>query len=266
MKKNVLAILALFLLTFSSFTLTAQPPEWSEIIGLGYSDKIVPGTEISWELTTFETTDPAAENWEIYPGHNLTVGDVFNLNVTKDPDEMGLTHPAILYTGSESWSDFYLNDVFITDNISNVDWRVWKRDERLYAGYIVPTTITFASGEVNYFDYLYDYYSELDYDEDGSLKVKKTDKTFTIEEEYKAPPVVIFSGGAAKLSYTYYSKLTYNVEWGVGVYLELIEKSSTIETRVVLETGIDEIAVPYEWLYGLFALLIMGLVTIKKKK
>ncbi len=282
MKKTVYVLLALFLLSFSSFTITAQPPEWSEITGLKYSNRIVPGTEVSWKVTKFETDDPESFIWEVYPGHPLAVGDMFKLNVTKDPDTVGLVHPSHLWNVTESWCDFYLNDVFLTENISYANLREFKRDYRLDAGYIVPTSISFASGYVNYFDYLYDYYSELDYGEDGSLKVRKTDETFTIEEKYKGPSnVIIMSPGGSSNTHpseepsldqyidtdaNYNTKITYNIEWGVLVFADMQAENDTMKVRVVLETGIDEIAVPYEWLYGLFALLIMGLVTIKKKK
>ena len=48
--------------------------------------------------------------------------------------------------------------------------------------------------------------------------------------------------------------------------LSLAQETNDVKTNVVLETGIEEIAVPYEWVYGFFALLLMGLAAIRRKK
>jgi len=262
MKKNVYVCLALFLLSFSTFTVSAQPPGWNEIIDIGFSDKIVPGTEITWRLKTFETNDPEVENWNIVAGQVLNEGDLFKLNVTEDPDNLGFTHPNDLFFSSESWCDFYLNDVFLTDNITEIDWFNWQQSVGIVVAYIFPITVTFDTGEENFFDYLYNYLDDLDIGDEGSVSAKKTKTTLTVEEHVKIK-VELFFGS---FTYEYNLKIVFNLEWGVAVLIDMEVKSDDVETRVVLETGIEEIAVPYEWLYGFFAFLLMGLVIIRKKK
>ncbi len=260
MKKSSYIVLILFLSSFSSFIVTAQPPDWNQIIGVGFSDRIIPGTLITWELTTFETTGSGAEDWNIIADHPFNEGDLFKINVTVDPDDLGLTHPEDIFTTNETWCDFYLNNDYLTDTITDIDWRDWNQNEALYIAYILPTTITLASGEVNIFDYFYDYYSELDFS-DGTLKVKKTDEIFSIEQQIHITGGGIFVGA----DYDYTFKITYNIEWGVAVLFDLTIDSSLESTKIKLETGIDEIKVPFEWFYGMLAFLILGFVMIKRK-
>ncbi len=262
MKKTVYVCLSLFLLSFSTFTVTAQPPGWNDISDMSFSDKIVPGTEITWRLETFETNDPEAEDWEIVAGHPINVGDLFKLNVTEDPDTLGLTHPVDLFLAGVSWCDFYLNDVWMTDNVTDIDWFDWGQSTEIIILYIFPITVTLPTGQENFFEYLHNYLKDLDLGDDGTVSSKLTDTTLTIEEKIKIR-IELFFGSYTK---DFNLKIVFNLEWGVAVLIDMELKEDDVKTRVVLETGLEEIAVPFEWIYGLFALLIMGLVTIGKKK
>ena len=264
MKKTVYICLLLFLLSFSTFSVTAQPPDWNDIIGVEYSDMIVPGTEITWLLKTFTTNDPDPEDWNIVAGHVFNEGDLFILNVTQDPDTLGFTHPIDMYLSGVSWCDFYLNDEFLTDNITDIDWFDWGQSVEVITAYILPITITIGTEQQNFFDYLYNYLKDVNFGDDGSLSVKKTDTTLTIKEHVKfTVPGGLFGGD---FTYEYDLKIVYNLEWGVAVLIDMAQETNDVKTNVVLETGIEEIAVPYEWVYGFFALLLMGLAAIRRKK
>ena len=259
MKKHVCTILLLFVISFSSFTVASDPFDFEGLIGVEYSDKLVPGVEISWILKKYVNPEP----WEIVPGHEIHEGDILKLNITKDPDDFGHTDPGEIFMEPESWCDFYLNNVYIANVSTDVIWGEWGMLAGFLA-YILPQTLKFNdSSEESFFDYLYTAYTSdtMDY---FQTSAKMTDETLTLEAKYTGKSDKISIIGPS--SYDFKAKYVINLEWGVIVLIDYEVETALEKSAIILETGLEDIAVPFEWLYGVFAFLILGLAAYRRKR
>lgn len=236
--------------------------------GVQYSDKLTIGTELAWQLTTLSVSPrDSAEHfeWCISFDRCLSKGDIFKIKLTADLNDLNLSSPEELYYTTEEWADFYANDEYLGNDATEMFWGDFDPEIfRAVSLYILPITLNYESEDVNTFTYLNELYQE--YIDDPDLE----SYTITWEENIFTTVTELYLQGDGDVSIYYYYEVVYNTEWGVLVELNIkLEGELDGENTKVhwtIKNIHEELKVPFNWFYGLIALLLVEVVIIRRRK
>ena len=248
----------------TNFNVTGQViSDWT------FSNSIIPDAEFSWEIAKLAFNPDAT--WEIKSGINMYQGDTIKLVITEDPDNLVLSSFLELYTTDGDWADAYLNDQALGDDLSalRLNFTENKRVEGLDL-LIMPTTLVVDNDSYDTFDYLYDLYEPLQFDnESGYLKVSMTDDLIFLEWRYYDEYALFFLPGVSKEEYII--EASYNLETGVLDKL-VAEFSSTMAGSkasyklILLNTESTQRAAINLVPYILLSAMIIMVITRKRGK
>ncbi|MHA1198039.1 MAG: hypothetical protein ACTSQF_01595 [Candidatus Heimdallarchaeaceae archaeon] len=276
-------ITLLFLIILLNLALNNTATVESQVISsVQYSDYLIPNTELSWKLKKLEIeaqgyfthVEQYGYYFDLTNDYSMTQGDVFKIKINTDPDDLSPDSLDYLFTTSETWADFYLND----DLISNDSRDIYNQDiiltrSYLFSTYILPITLTLDDAStLNVFhDYIY-----------GKLEPFEHEYTQeTYELETSANSFTIKSHYAEEAWYWYFyetTEIVYNTDWGI---LSKFEQETIVEgiegdevgdyLRIyfLLETENSEARIPYDWNYGILSIFlssILALIVRKKRK
>jgi hypothetical protein len=265
-KKQI--ILALLIISFLSFSYSSAKISFvinDDYTDFFYSDHIVPGEEIIWNVAKFDIQTEDF-NWTIKPGYLVEEGDVLKFEITVDPDDLTLSDIVDLHFTGQEWADFYLNDDYLGDNASDLNFFITPFESSLvYWAYLLPTELEFATGNDSTFDYLYDMAEPLQYDNDsGSYEVDMTNDLLNINWEYHMEGMLFFIQDPIKVDRIV--EVSYNLDWGYLDRLKVYESVKIGRDKEVVELVLlnsrSTQKVPINWTTGLFALFFIGLIAV----
>ena len=273
MQKKSIIIVSLLIFSIFSFAFTGVRATNGDLLDFTYSNKLSVGTELSWQLTKFDVSPEEIREEseiEIIPGHTLQLDDVFKIVITADPNTLSITDYSDIFSIlNQTWAEYYINDVLIGTN-----------DVVLFSGaiytmgfilpYILPTTLEFATGLKNTFEYLNE---ELEVNETSSstfkYDVKLDDNNLIIKEEMHVHYESLFGGSSDADSNLEY---VYDINWGIlsKLDIEVSSSSSSDDTSAhwVIESTVEGVIIPapFNWFYGMIGILILGLAYVAKRK
>jgi len=263
-------IFVLILISFLSFSVSSANlyQVTDEEFVYFYSDYIIPGEELEWNVVTF--VKEADIYWSIKDGFLVEEGDVIKFEIKKDPDELTLTSPEALQYTDQYWADFYLNDEFLGNDSSEWNYYIDPFDEAgdgpdRQMGYLLPNERESSSGRTNYFDDLAD---EMGPDcfnnETGLLEVGIINGLFQIHWEYHNEEDGPTTTDPIEIDRIV--EISYNMEWGYLDRMKIYESVITDEEQEVLELVLENSrrtpAASIEWVTGLIALFTLGTIAI----
>ena len=269
-KKKHIAILTLFIISIFSFSIINQNIVRAVTIeGYTFSNNLVTDVELSWKLTKYEVSpEEAGDDYPflIKAGKEMLEGDIFKIKMLKDLNDVSLGSFFDLYDTEVQWGEYYLNDVSLGKNASEIYW--YGPDTSigsLMTAPILPVTIELSTGTENYFDYITESFAALAENETEGIEIKNSASTFSMKLEMHAT-ISLF--GSFKIDYEL--EVVYNKEWGVLAKYDLYEKVSsegeTSEVKILYESETADIQVPYNWAFGFIALFVTGIVILNKRK
>ena len=281
MKKTVVSIIMLFLLSFSLFTVSTtqamdEPDEWF------FSDDLVPGRELSWKLEKYEDS----ENGELGLTYDdqMQEGDIFKVKFLLDPDSLGLDNPLDLFTINETWGEFYINDNMITTNASEIllfqysvmDYMsMMSRMSMMFIVLLMPVSVTYGNNTENFFELLADdeYLTDYSTSTNGmsssySSTLNKDLFAYKLEShiDYSEGDMTVKSDTTYEISYHIYLGILYKLQMDMSMVASGIPYSEDIseEMHIVFkstETASGEgITIPFNWFYGVIGFLLIGLI------
>ncbi len=255
--------MGLFIISFLTFSYSSGNLVAKDVMtGFYFSDHIVPNEEIVWDIAKFDTEGVPAE-WPLKTGYTAVEGDQIKIKVTKDPDELNISHYGELFYSDVDWAEFYLNDAYLSDNPSDLDLTLNLTDEILMAWlFILPTTIEFDTGNESLFEYFYDMMTPYTYSNDsGIFEVSLTSDLFTQKLQIEYEYALLFLPGIFRVKQTI--EMSYNIVTGVldklDVYAFASSSESTNEAHIILLNEDSTQKVSIHWATGFIALLTIGL-------
>jgi len=276
-------ITLLFLIILLNLALNNTATVESQVISsVQYSDYLIPNTELSWKLKKLEIeaqgyfthVEQYGYYFDLTNDYSMTQGDVFKIKINTDPDDLSPDSLDYLFTTSETWADFYLND----DLISNDSRDIYNQDiiltrSYLFSTYILPITLTLDDAStLNVFhDYIYGKLEPFEHE--------YTQETYELETSANSFTIRFHDVEDAWYWYfTYTTEIVYNTDWGI---LSKFEQETIVEgiegdevgdyLRIyfLLETENSEARIPYDWNYGILSIFlssILALIVRKKRK
>lgn len=264
-------IFVLILISFLSFTFSSANLDLvtNDDYDYFYSDYVVPDEYLEWKVITF--VKEADFNWTIKDGFLVEEGDIIRFDIKTDPDELDLIGDAFLLQTDQYWADFYLNDIFLGNDSSILEYFIEPFDEMNDGPnrYIAPTRMhSDTSGSVKYFDHLYDeILPDCFNNESGILEVEMTNDLFIVNREYYIEEL---SPTEEPAEIVRIIKTSYNLEWGFLNRMKIYESSITDEEQEILELVLENSrstqTTPIEWMTGLIALFTLGTIAVHMRR
>lgn len=274
MKKKALVILSILVFSVTAFTFSTVNAVLAD--GFYYSGELVAGRELEWELVNFEAEGTTETGVEIFYGHTMVKGDVFKIELLEDLNSLTIAGYEALFTTTTPWANFYINDVLLTDDASEIlflgEGLGSIMDSPLGAlPLIIPTTLVVGGENQSFFD-------------DALADAAFTDTTVVTEgytlglsmfmqgslfiTEMSMKGEVDFLGMEMTIDSEF--KLSFNMDLGIlheisiDSYSKMVIPDVTTEemTGKLLFQSTEEVSgagIPFYWVYGLMGLFILGL-------
>ena len=278
-KQKILFVL--IVISFLSFTVSSA--NLNLVINNGaiytYSDFILPGEELVWDVAKFEKEDDFV--WAIKEGIFVEEGDQIKLVVNTDPDDLDLADYDSLQNTTQPWAEHYLNDIDLGDISSVIEYFVDAFDENLGSperhstpenphGYLLPPQRESATDSIdNLFEYLVDQEEPYQYNNDSGLyEVYMTNELFVINWVYHEKGLISINDESYELDRI--SEISYNLAWGYLDRMKLYEKyvsdgKGEILDFVLLNSRSTQ-KVTVQWLIGLIALFTLGTIAVYMRR
>ncbi|MCK5045585.1 MAG: hypothetical protein KAS22_03330 [Candidatus Heimdallarchaeota archaeon] len=278
-KQKILFVL--IVISFLSFTVSSA--NLNLVINNGaiytYSDFILPGEELVWDVAKFEKEDDFV--WAIKEGIFVEEGDQIKLVVNTDPDDLDLADYDSLQNTTQPWAEHYLNDIDLGDISSVIEYFVDAFDENLGSperhstpenphGYLLPPQRESATDSIdNLFEYLVDQEEPYQYNNDSGLyEVYMTNDLFVINWVYHEKGLISINDESYELDRI--SEISYNLAWGYLDRMKLYEKyvsdgKGEILDFVLLNSRSTQ-KVTVQWLTGLIALFTLGTIAVYMRR
>ena len=249
--------------------------------GVGYSDKLVPGTELSWKVT--KATGILNETQIAY-NYKLTEGGTFKIKLLKDPDEVVQNDYTELFSTHEAWAEFYINNQLVGTDATYFNDVIGGTEltSPILVTWIFPTVFIYSDGNRSSFQVLYDAFEpiqthlettttgvELTFDYSVSL----SDKTFEMLIQLDTTFDLLGQTVSVKLSL----HVMYDINYGIMILYHLKSETSTTDTKDNGELRIESTTpgavkppseAPFELFYAVLALTVLSIsvMALKKKK
>jgi len=272
---------AIILVSSTMEPIIADNLPFEQPISVGYSDKLVPGTELSWKVTkaTGTLNETAVSNYTMVEGSTLKI------KLLKDPDDVVQNNYDELFKTDEDWAEFYINDHLIGTDSTSFDDLIGGMDLTelpLLATFIFPTVFVYSDGNKSSFQVLYDAFSPmqthmsttttgakltLDY------SVSLNDKTFEVSLYVDTTFDFLGQTMTVKLDLNF----MYDITYGIMILYHIKGETSTPTEKNNGELRIESTTpgaekppseAPFELFYAILALMVLGagILSIKKKR
>lgn len=276
MKKSVVSIIILFLLSFSLFTVSTtqaldEPDEWF------FSDDLVPGREFSWKLERFEGFETGG--LDVTLDNQMQEGDILKVKFLQDPDSLGLDNPLELFNTNVTWGEFYINDDIITSNAAEILlFQVGVTEYYLsvmFSMLFMPVTLTYGNNTGNFFELAAE--DEFFTDFSTSINGMSSSYSFALNKDlfiskseshadYTEGDMSIKFDTSNEVSYHIYLGILYKFQTDIVMEFSGIPDSEDVSTETHMifkstETASgDGITIPFNWFYGVLGFLLIGLI------
>lgn len=274
MKKSVISIITLFLLSFSLFTVNTtqamdEPDEWF------FSDDLVPGREFSWKLERFEGFETEGQGLTL--DDQMQEGDIFKVKFLQDPDDLGLDSPLELYTTNEMWGEFYINDDLITTNPYEIFFQIGEEEylSMMFLTFFMPVTITYGNNTENFFELVAEDEAFTDYS--TSINGMSSSYSYTLNKDlfifkfeshtdYSEGDMTVKSDTTYEISYHIYLGILYKLQMDMSMessgipYSEDVSEEMHMVFKSTETASGDGITIPFNWFYGVLGFLLIGLI------
>ena len=267
MKKKALVILSILVLSITTFTFTTVNAVLAD--GFYYSGELVAGRDLEWELLEFVSEDMAT-SVEMFYGHSMTVGDIFKIEILEDINSLTLANYEALFTTATPWANFYINDVLITANASDITFLGQDLGELTASPLgalplIIPTTLVVVGENQSFFDdILTDApFTDTTMEVEGFtviMSIYMKGSLFITEMSMKGD--LDFFGVTMKMDMEF--EISFNMDLGIlhkvyiNSYTEIGNEKS--EGSLLFQSTEDAgVGIPFHWIYGLMGLFILGL-------
>ncbi|MHA1122702.1 MAG: hypothetical protein ACTSSK_00530 [Candidatus Heimdallarchaeota archaeon] len=258
-------IFVLILISFLSFSVSSANlyQVTDEEFVYFYSDYIIPGEVLEWNVVTF--VKEADIYWSIKDGFLVEEGDIIRFDIKTDPDLLKLIGDAILLQTDQYWAEFYLNDEYLGNDSSILEYFIEPFDEMGDGPdrYISPTGMySDTTGTVKYFDHLYDeILPDCFNNESGKLEVEMTNELFIVNMGYYIEEL---SPTEESTEIVRIVESSYNLEWGYLARMKIFESVITEDDQEILELVLENSrstqVTPIDWGVGLIALFTLGAI------
>ena len=263
----------LFLFVLSVFTYTVSNSnaitEISAISNFYYSNNIVPDETLTWQVAKFELEDKG-DPWTVKTGKTIEEGDTLQIKITNDPDDLTIANYTELFTTSETWAEFYLNDELLGDDASQLNLSTnLASNQYIDWTLLLPTILYVESSNVSTFQHYYDVNQPLEFDDSTEeYEVTLTDNLLIMKYERHDSGILFFYEHKCYWDDIY--EASYNIEWGYLDKLELYSKFRTGSTtnlyHLVLLNELSTQKASIVWFSGMVAFLLFGLVAIYRRR
>ena len=283
MKKSVISIITLFLLSFSLFTVNTtqamdEPDEWF------FSDDLVPGREFSWKLEKFEGFETGG--LKVTLDDLMQEGDILKVKFLQDPDSLGLENPLELFNTNETWGEFYINDEIITTNASEIIlFQVGVTQyymSMMFSMLFMPVTIIYGNNTENFFELAAEDETLTDFS--TSINGMSSSYSFALNKDLfisKSESHADYTEGDMSIKYDISNEISFHIYLGIlykfqtDISMEYtgVPDSEDVftETHMIFKStetaSGDGITIPFNWFYGALGFLLIGLIAsvIKRK-
>ena len=247
-KVKIFGLFTILLFTFSLFSTRTQA---ATIEGVTFHEAFVPGYELEFEVKICKVTPKEYEGIvkiDLMSGAYPEKGDIITIKFLQDPDDLGLiTHD--LFSSSEPWAEFYLNDDFLTNDSTLLLFHLQFT--------VVPITAQLSTGSQNFFDYYYEENKENQFkDETGCWKMINRKAKFIIKEE-----IVLY--GEKR-------EAVWNKDCGVKSKYEFTKTyeqvDETIQAHFIYEVLNEEFKIPFSWSFSVFAFSIVAVIVLIRRR
>ena len=268
MKKKALIILSILVLSVTAFTFTTVNAVLAD--GFYYSDELVAGKELEWELEELIAEGATEPEIHIFYGYPMAKGDVFKVELLEDLNNLTLTNYGALFTTTTPWANFYINDVLITSNASDISFLGEDMSDIMISplaalALIIPTTLVVGGENQSFFD---DILAEAEFTETSmeaegvsiELSIYMKGSLFVTEMSMKGD--LDLFGVQMTVDMTF--ELSFNMDLGIlhKLYVDSYSKVGTeeVSSTVLFQSKEDAgVGIPFHWVYGLMGLFILGL-------
>ncbi len=264
-------ILLLFVLSVFTYTVSNSNSitEISAISNFYYSDNIVLDETLTWQVAKFEIEDKG-DPWTVKTGKTIEEGDTLQIKITNDPDDIPIANYTELFTTSETWAEFYLNDELLGDDASQLNLSTnLASNQYIDWTLLLPTILYVESSNVSTFQHYYDVNQPLEFDNSTeSYDVTLTDNLLIMKYERHDSGILFFY--EHKVYWDDIYEASYNIEWGYLDKLELYSKFRTGSTtklyHLILLNELSTQKASIVWFSGMVAFLLFGLVAIYRRR
>jgi len=260
------------------------------------------GATYDWKVKDLKTSGPVSTPYLNFGGEPLSKGDVIsvkliqNINILTNGSYLELLEP------NNIWAEFYLNGEFMTNVTEDIeifvlDWIDFSRIQNDNYFFIQPITYEDETGIYNYFEVLNSVFPQLDeqstieYETEDvythtktNLKQssKLTSKSWTLIKELTVEETdnnLQDPWEKTKTNTKENIEVRFNVNTGLLSYIEYsfeehfereVDGSVDIDDEEILvhiESTSVPIGVPFNWVFSLFGLFVIGsVIYIRRKK
>ena len=235
---------------------------------------------LEWQLkkNAFNFEGLEDVDYDIVAGVEWGVGSVFKMVLTQDLNDLPLTNPEELFTYSGDWAEFYLDDVLITENSTDIEFFDYTTGMLYgtFAGgifpFILPLTYVYGSTNSSFFEL---FYTELKANEISEEPEPGVEIYYTVELTEKK--LEVNSGVNMKLSeggITITGDITLDIVYDaldgvleeIKIYMKVSAMGFTIKYNFLLQNITSPNNLAFEWVTGLVAFFGIGVIVVALKK
>ncbi len=248
--------------------------------GFYFHHELTEGAVLEWQLkkNAFNFEGMEDVDYDIVAGVEWGVGSVFKIKLTQNLNDLPLTNPEELFTYSGDWALFYLDDVLITENSTDIeffDYTTGLLYGTFAAGifpFILPLTYVYGSTNSSFFEL---FYTELEANEISESPEPGVTVYYTVDLTTKK--LVVKSGldmklseGGITVSGEVSVDIVYDVLDGVLEEIKIYMKASamgfSIKYNFLLQNITSPVNLDFEWVSGLVAFFGIGVLVVLMKR
>ncbi|NPD88380.1 MAG: hypothetical protein HGN29_06635 [Asgard group archaeon] len=235
------------------------------IENFSFSNNLKGGTELEWKLSKYEKTIPGSEEghgYRITETKYMSEGDVFKVILEQHLNNFELEFLTRLYNTNTQWGEFFLNDVSLGKNPTDIFWL--GLDTNIGVLITAPIIPIIVQESTSYFDYIENNITYSPENEIEGITLKNTEKSFSMKYRH------LYSSSMSTDVSSYLLEVLYNKEWGIlskyYLHAETTMNEKTSEIKILYEIENEDIKVPYNWTFGFVALFVTGIVILIKRR
>jgi len=274
-KIGIVTVILLILTPLALQTSAVTVPD-----GFYFHPELTAGAVLEWQLkkNAFNFEGLEDVDYDIVAGIEWAVGSVFKLVLTQNLNDLDLANPAELFQYTGDWADFYLDDVLITGNSTDIEFFDYTTD-LIYGAFasgtfpfILPLTYRYGSTNESFFDL---FYNELKLNEISEEPEPGVQVYYTVSLTEKKLDVetginINLSEGGVTLKGEVTANIVYDSIDGVleeiSIFMKVSVLGFTIKYNFLLQNITSPNNLAFEWVTGLVAFFGIGVIVVALKK
>jgi hypothetical protein len=197
-------------------------------------------------------------------------GDQIKIEVLIDPDLISIANYTELFTTSEPWARYYVNDILLGIDASALNLFKYRySNEYVNWTYLLPTNFLVGASNVSAFQHLYDIGQSYEFQNDTeSYDLTLTNDLLFMRYEYHNDGILWAYEHRCYWDRVF--EVSYNLQYGYLDKMEMYYKFKSgsivhIFNLVILNEASTQ-KVGINWLSGMIPFLIFGLAIIYKRR